>query len=79
MVYSYDEIQKQNSRVFEYLEMICKGQERAWEQRGFDAHFHDLSDKELMDILKDINCTWHIVNSIVSHIIGYDIPSSEGV
>jgi hypothetical protein len=79
MVYSYDMMQRGNSIAFEYLEMIAKGQEKAWEQRGFDAHFHDLSDKELMDILKDINCTWHIVNSIVSHIIGYDIPSSEGV
>lgn len=78
-MYSYDEVQRETSAAFEYLEMISRGQERTWNYRGFDAHFHDLSDKELMDILKDINCTWHIVNSIVSHIIGYDIPSSEGV
>jgi hypothetical protein len=78
-MFDYDEMQRQNSRAFEYLEMVCKGQQRTWEARGFDAHFHDISDKELMDILKHINTTWHVVNTIVARIVGYDIPSSEGI
>jgi hypothetical protein len=78
-MHSYDEMQRDTSLAFNYLEMVAKAQERVWEQRGFDAHFHDLSDKELMDILKHTNTTWHILNTIVSRIVGYDIPSSEGI
>jgi hypothetical protein len=78
-MYSYDEVNRELSTAFEYLEMICKLEQNKWNYRGFEAHFHDLSDAELIDILRDMDITRAKVESVVSHIIGYDISSSEGV
>jgi hypothetical protein len=78
-MYSYDEMQQETSTAFERIDIVARAQERFWNSVGFDAHFHDLSDKELFEMLRLMDVTSSIINQLVARIIGYDIPSSEGV